>query len=173
MAFAAFALMAGRAATAGDMTVFYAVHGAVEGKVSLTHVGDASHLCTVGGAPWAQVEIGGKTLEVPPGPPFYAVKFDDGKTPPQPAFRLSDFGYMPGMTAQTDSADDWIELDAGGRHWVGHRGTPKFTLALTYTPGGRSGRFNASGLHPAQADSSVRSSDSIAVDGGWQCPAAP
>ncbi len=150
------------------MIVRYEVHGAVEDLQILTAPADRNHYCSTATLPWGHTPSG---AEIPPGPPNFTLDFDlraDGR---KPGLYFMAFGYHLGMTSQTDPADDWIEVNAGGKQWVAHglQRDPSFNATFTFSDDGQSGSFIAHGLHPGPLEAPVDMKSSVQVSGTWTC----
>ena len=159
---------AGAAADPGLAIAYVIRSDGITESVALAHSGDSTHFCAVGAYPFDHARANGQTVEVPPGPPTLEIDYDATAAPPAQSVRLSIFGYRPGMTSSNDAADDWVELNANGKRWIGHRlgATPPFMVDFAIAPDGRSGSFDAANLH---ASDDPLNGNTISVSGTWRC----
>jgi len=158
--------------SAGDVGVSFATTGSVIVDITFKHAADAQHYCAVSSQPWAHVEQNGQTLEVPPGPPSYELRYDAGARRAGSHFRFLAFNYQPGMTTHSDPADDWIDFWADGDEWIGHGGSadPAFAFEIKFALDGRGGSFVGHHLR-AGRDGKISAGDqTVDVKGTWQCP---
>jgi hypothetical protein len=155
-----------------DVTVSFATTGSVIVDITFKHAADAQHYCASSSLPWAHVEQNGQTLEVPPGPPNYELRYDAGARRAGSHFRFVAFGYTPGMTTHSDPADDWISFWADGDEWIGHGGSadPAFTFEIKFAPDGQSGSFVAHHLRAGRDGKVSEGNQTVDVKGSWQCP---
>ena len=153
------------------MTVRYEVHGSVSEKQRLAHPADTDHYCTTSVLPWGHTQSG---VEIPQGPPTFRLAFGLQPDATRPGLSLVAFGYATGMTSHSDPADDWIEVDAGGKQWLGHglQRDPSFNTSFTFAADGRSGTFTARGLHPGPIEKPVDMGSSVDISGSWSCASA-
>ena len=152
------------------MTVRYEVHGAVSEMQRLARPTDASHYCSTSALPWGHTQSG---VEIPPGPPTFRFNFDQADAS-RPGISLVAFGYTRGMTKHSDPADDWIQVNAGGKQWVGHglQRDPGFNISFTFATDGQSGTFAARKLHPGPTGALVDAVSTVDVSGSWRCASA-
>lgn len=155
-----------------DVTISFSTTGAAIVDMTFRHAADSQHSCMITSQPWANVQENGQTLEVPPTPPTYELRYDAGARRAGAHFRLSAFNYTQGMTAHSDPADDWIDFWADGDEWIGHGGTadPDFKFEITFAPDGRSGSFVAHHLRAGRDGKVSPGNQTVDAKGDWQCP---
>ncbi len=160
-----------------QVSVSFATTGAVIVDNTFQHAADAEHYCAITSLPWAHVEQDGQSVEVPPTPPSYELRYDAGARRAGSHFRFLAFGYQLGTTAHSDPANDTIDFWADGDEWIGHGGSadPDFRFEITFAPDGRSGKFAAHHLRAGRDGKISPGNQTVDVKGEWQCPfgAAP
>ena len=154
------------------MTVRYEVHGAVNETQHLASPADANHYCSTSALPWGHTPSG---VEIPQGPPTFRLDFDLQAGATEPGLSLAAFDYTRGMTSHSDPADDWIEVSAGGKHWIGHglQRDPAFDISFTFAADGQGGAFVAHALHAGPIGTSPDMASAVDVSGNWTCASPP
>ncbi len=165
-------LLWGCAAAQGSdtLTLDYKISGAVQDSGSLSHAGDAAHLCSAAALPALHATVAGQAVEAPPGPPVYAVDYDSRAPAARPGIYLKAFAYRPGLLTHSDPADDWIQINAKGVLWAGHGSQSNWSDSFTFAADGFSGRVTARGLLPRNADGAIAPGQGIDIDVSWTCP---
>ena len=149
----------------GALQITYTITGAVLDTRTLGHAADTAHLCSSAALPALHGASGGQPVEAPPGPPVYLVEFDPKAPAHKPGAIFKAFGVTAGAVTHSDPADDWIQINAKGRQWVGHGAQGAFHDSFTFAADGLSGRLEAHGLTAHRTDGT--SVDLVAT---WRCP---
>ena len=157
-----------------DVTISFSTKGSVIVDFTFKHAADTQHYCATSAQPWAHADVNGQSVEVPPGPPSYELRYDAGSRRAAEHFRLSAFNYHSGMTTHSDPANDWIDFWADGDEWLGHGGSadPDFKMDIAFAADGRSGTFTAHHLRAARDGKVSQGNEAVDVKGEWQCPFA-